>query len=123
MTNVNEKDVKVTKRMCINSLLQRADLTSDEIAYLTHELELLDKKNSYKANKKAVEDNELKNTIFEVMKEQNKPLTCTAIASKMIANGFSVSPQKLIPQLKRLIDEDCVKNEKVKNVSLYSVVG
>jgi hypothetical protein len=119
----NEKMVKVTKRMCINSLLQRADLTSDEIAYLTHELELLDKKNSYKANKKAVEDNELKNTIFEVMKEQNKPLTCTAIASKMIANGFSVSPQKLIPQLKRLIDEDCVKNEKVKNVSLYSVVG
>lgn len=123
MTNVNEKDVKVTKRMCINSLLQRADLTSDETAYLTHELELLDKKNSYKANKKAVEDNELKNTIFEVMKEQNKPLTCTAIASKMIANGISVSPQKLIPQLKRLIDEDCVKNEKVKNVSLYSVVG
>lgn len=119
----NEKVVKITKRDNINSLLQREDLTESERTYLVHELELLDKKNAYKAEKNAeknVGNLALRKKIFDILGEHNEGLTCSKISSLM---NNEVTAQKIRPQLTALINEGSVENYKEKGVSLFRVVG
>lgn len=123
----NEKVVKITKRENINSLLKREDLTENERKFLTHELELLDKKNAYKAEKnleKVAENVKLKNEILKVLKENGIGISSSNIAlqvSKVM--GVDVTSQKVRPQLTKLIDEELVENYKEKGISLFRVVG
>lgn len=121
------KVVKITKRDNINSLLKREDLTENERTYLIHELELLDKKNAYKASKNAeknVENDKLKNEIFSILAESDKGLTTSVIANKLCAtSGKNITPQKVRPQLTTLIADGTVENYKEKGVSLFRVVG
>jgi hypothetical protein len=121
------KVVKITKRDNINSLLKREDLTENERSFLMHELELLDKKNAYKASKNAeknAENDKLKNDIFSILTESDKGLTTSVIANKLSADlGKNITPQKVRPQLTALIAEEVVENYKEKGVSLFRVVG
>ena len=117
------KVVKITKRDNINSLLAREDLTENERNFLIHELELLDKKNAYKAGKnaeKSAENNKLKEEILSIIKESDKGLTTSAIATKIFAiTGKNITPQKVRPQLGALIADGAVENYKEKGVSLF----
>ena len=119
------KVVKITKRDNINSLLAREDLTENERKFLVHELELLDKKNAYKAGKnaeKSAENEKLKDEILSIIKESDKGLTTSAIASKIFAiSGKNITPQKVRPQLGALIADGAVENYKEKGVSLFRV--
>lgn len=121
----NEKVVKITKRDNINSLLKREDLTENERKFLVHELELLDKKNAYKAGKnaeKSAENDKLKNEIFSILAESDKGLTTSVIANKLSAtSGKNITPQKVRPQLTALIADGTVENYKEKGVSLFKV--
>lgn len=123
----NEKVVKITKRENINSLLAREDLTENEREFLIHELELLDKKNAYKASKNAeknAENDVLKSHIFNVLYENGEPMTSSVIALKVSEIvGKTVTAQKVRPQISKLIDEGLVENYKEKGVSLFRVVG
>lgn len=123
----NEKVVKITKRENINSLLAREDLTENERDFLVHELELLDKKNAYKASKNAeknAENDVLKSHIFNVICDNDEPMTSSIIALKVSEIiGKSVSPQKVRPQITKLIDDGVVENYKEKGISLFRVVG
>lgn len=123
----NEKVVKVTKRENINSLLAREDLTENERKFLTHELELLDKKNAYKAEKnleKTAENEKLQNEIMNVLMASDKGITSSAIALKVSANiNADITSQKVRPQISKLIDNGLVENYKEKGVSLFRVVG
>ena len=123
----NEKVVKVTKRENINSLLAREDLTENERKFLTHELELLDKKNAYKAEKnleKNAENEKLQNEIMNVLMASDKGMTSSAIALKVSANiNADITSQKARPQISKLIDKGLVENYKEKGVSLFRVVG
>ena len=121
------KVVKITKRDNINSLLAREDLTENERKFLVHELELLDKKNAYKAGKDAEKkaDNEiLKGHIFSVIAGSADSITTSTIALKVseLANK-NVTAQKVRPIIKSLIDEGLVENYKEKGVSLFKPVG
>ena len=123
----NEKVVKVTKRENINSLLAREDLTENERKFLTHELELLDKKNAYKAEKnleKNVENEKLKNEIFSVLSEHTEGVTTSIIANELSEKlGRMFTPQKVRPLLSSLMADEKVENYKEKGVSLFRVVG
>ena len=123
----NEKVVKVTKRENINSLLAREDLTENERSFLNHELELLEKKNAYKAEKnleKTAENEKLQNEIMNVLMASDKGITSSAIALKVSANiNADVTSQKVRPQISKLIDNGLVENYKEKGVSLFRVVG
>lgn len=121
----NEKVVKITKRDNINSLLKREDLTENERKFLVHELELLDKKNAYKAGKnaeKSAENDKLKNEIFSILAQSDTGLTTSVIANKLCAtSGKNITPQKVRPQLTALIADGTVENYKEKGVSLFKV--
>lgn len=119
----NEKVVKITKRENINSLLQREDLTENERTYLVHELELLDKKNAYKAEKnleKVAENEVLKNKIFDILCNNGGGMTCSSIA---LALGGNITSQKVRPQLTALMKNGTVENYKEKGLSIFRVVG
>ena len=117
------KVVKITKRDNINSLLAREDLTENERKFLVHELELLDKKNAYKAGKnaeKSAENEKLKDEILSIIKESGKGLATSVIASKISAtSGKNITSQKVRPQLGALIADGAVENYKEKGVSLF----
>lgn len=117
------KVVKITKRDNINSLLAREDLTENEREFLVHELELLDKKNAYKAGKNAekiAENEKLKDEILSIIKESGEGLATSAIASKIFAiYGKNITPQKVRPQLGALIADGAVENYKEKGISLF----
>ncbi len=117
------KVVKVTKRMNINSLLARTDLTPDERTYLLHELELIDKKNAYKENKKSETNSALKIDILAILKNSSEPLTCSKIAAELNkTSSVFISSQKVSPQLKILVEEDKeVIKYREKGVSLFKV--
>jgi hypothetical protein len=116
------KVVKVTKRMNINSLLARTDLTADERTYLLHELELIDKKNAYKESKKSETNSALKTDIFTVLNSTSEPLTCSKIAAELNkASSVCISAQRVSPQLKILVADGVVVNYKEKGVSLFKV--
>lgn len=123
----NEKVVKITKRDNINSLLMREDLTENERKFLVHELELLDKKNAYKAGKnaeKSAENEKLRNEIYSILNTAEKGLTCSVIALKLSELvGTNITAQKVRPQLTALIADGTVENYKEKGVSLFRVVG
>ena len=112
------KVVKITKRDNINSLLKREDLTENERKYLVHELELLDKKNAYKAEKNAE-----KNADNEIL-DSNGGITTSAIAVKVseLVNK-NVTAQKVRPLITSLMNEELVENYKEKGVSLFRSVG
>ena len=119
----NEKVVKITKRDNINSLLKREDLTENERVYLTHELELLDKKNAYKAEKnleKNAENEKLKGEIFNILNANSDGMTCSALALEI---GRGITAQKIRPQLTVLMKENAVENYKEKGVSKFRVIG
>lgn len=121
------KVVKITKRDNINSLLKREDLTENERKFLVHELELLDKKNAYKAEKNAeknAENDVLKNHILNVIMDSNGGITTSAIALKVseLVNK-NVTPQKVRPLITSLMNEELVENYKEKGVSLFRSVG
>lgn len=121
------KVVKITKRDNINSLLKREDLTENEKKFLIHELELLDKKNAYKVGKNAEKNEENKvfrNQILDILKNSNKGLTCSNIASLYAnQNNVSITSQKIRPQLTILINDNLVENYKEKGVSLFRAIG
>ena len=114
--------IKRTKRMNINSLLARTDLTTDERAYLLHELELIDKKNAYKESKKLETNSVLKTDILAVLNSASEPLTCSKIAAELNkTSSVFISAQKVSPQLKILVADGVVINTKEKGVSLFKV--
>ena len=121
------KVVKITKRDNINSLLKREDLTENEKKFLIHELELLDKKNTYKVGKNAEKNEENKvfrNQILDILKNSDKGLTCSNIASLYAnQNNVSITSQKIRPQLTILINDNLVENYKEKGVSLFRAIG
>ena len=123
---MTEKMVKVTKAMCINSLLKREDLTEDERKYLTHELELIAKKSSYKSKEdkaKAEENVKIENTILSILTDSETGMTCSTIAvdcSVKLNKDFT--PQRITPRLKSLKDNGLITSYKEKGFSYYKAL-
>jgi hypothetical protein len=100
---------KITKREVINTMLADERIASNEVyvAYLKHELELLDKKAEKKADsKKSVENADIKEVILETLARIGKG-TVTEIQSADARIGLDVyRNQKISAVLKQMIEND-----------------
>ena len=121
------KVAKVTKRDNINSLLKRVDLTDNERTYLMHELELIDKKNTYRSKAdiaKSKENVAIEELIVKILAENDSGMTCSQIAvecSKKLNINFT--PQRITPRLSALQKGLKVERYAEKGASLYKVVA
>ena len=110
----------MTKRENYTELkaLATASDRADLVAFIDHELELLDKKNKApkKATKTQVENEGLKDKILGILASANAPMTATAIGEAL---GLSVNKTSaLLTQLK---EDNSVTREVVKRKAYFSV--
>ena len=125
----------MTKRETLNYIIE--NYGKDEIvkAFATHELELIDKKNSNRGNKVNEENIKLTDIVVEEIEkmttEEKTQFTVTEIlkgsevlANYVCENGKIISTSKLTAILQKEIEKDNARvvNVKDKKVSLYSVV-
>ena len=75
-----QNTVKVTKRMRFEQIKSLVSDNEELVAFIDHEIELLDKKNSRtgKPTKTQVENETIKNTIFNTLQIAGKPMTVTS---------------------------------------------
>lgn len=115
---------KITKRTVINAMLQDKAIKGNEmyVTYLTHELELLDKKSANrKPTKTQVENDELKDKIFAVLSAE-KGLTVSEIMARDDELSGK-SNQKITALLRQMISAEIVrKDTDEKRRSIFSIV-
>ena len=84
---------KITKREVINKMLQEEIVIAnvDYKNYLENELRILDnKKNSSAISKTASENIELANQLFNILKENDKPMTISEILALPVVSEIRV---------------------------------
>lgn len=93
------------------------------VEYCSHEIELLDKKASTprKPTAKQVENEDLKNTIFEFLTESGSPQTVKTIMAGVDFTGETLSNQRTTHILTALRKEGKVKRTVVKRVPYYEI--
>lgn len=115
---------KITKREVINDMLSNETIKGNEmyVNYLTHELELLDRKKATDVKtKNQVANENLKEVIVNTLQELDKMVT---IAELQKANEVlsTLSNQKISALLKQLVDTEIVKRDKdSKRVTRFGV--
>ena len=113
---------KMTKREMFAQILSH---TTDEAekAFIAHEMELLDKKNSAKATKltPAQEANEgIKSAIVDYLAEVGEPMTISQML-KDIPQCQGMSNQKVSALVRQLTMAMTVKRAEVKGVAYFSI--
>jgi len=122
-------DKKMTKREVLNYMLEK--YSSDEIvvSYGTHELELLDKKNSSKgATKVQIENGKVMEVIYNELKALDRAVTVSDLMenSEVIKNyaledGTPLRNQKISALLKKLVESKKVIRTEDKKKAYFSV--
>ena len=112
---------KVTKRMRFEQIKSLISDNEELVAFIDHEIELLDKKNSRsgKPTKTQVENETIKNTIFNTLQTTNKPMTVTQLLATEELNGLS--NQKVSALLTQLRESNKVVRTVEKKVAYYSI--
>ena len=112
---------KITKRDNFNSLLAIPEVASNPtlVAFINHELELLDKKN--KSSKSELTDTQRENIalgeeIVKFIASKGHEMTV-----KEVREHFGVTAQKVTPILTTLTDNGKLSKRVDKRVSYYSV--
>ena len=116
-----QNTVKVTKRMRFEQIKSLISDNEELVAFIDHEIELLDKKNSRtgKPTKTQVENETIKNTIFNTLQIAGKPMTVTQLLATEELNGLS--NQKVSALLTQLRDVNKVVRTVEKKVAYYSI--
>ena len=128
-------NTKMTKKdyfALISAIVENSDTANktDIQAFIAHEVELLNKKNSSKSGKptKTQAENEvIKTIILEVMAEIGRPATLTEIQQadtrlQTREKGEILTSQKLSAIVKLMIDKDCTVVRTVeKKKALFSL--
>ena len=98
---------KMTKKDMFKAIMDNYNLTANEVEFLEHEIELLDKKNSNRKPTKAQSENEgIKTSIIEGMVE-GKAYTITEMIKSIPAiSGFT--NQKVSALVRQLKDDGLV---------------
>ena len=111
---------KVTKVEMFERI--KAQLVNEEdIAFIDKQIELTKKKN---ANKSKVDKNvDLRNEIFNILVENEKPMSCSDVvrAFNYEYNSQVLTTQKVSPQLKKLVEENMVIETIEKKIKVYTV--
>lgn len=117
----NEK--KMTKAQMYAQILSH---TTDEAEreFLTHEMELLAKKNAPKGEKKLTptqEANEgIKSAIHDYLREKGEPMTITQMI-KEIPECAGLANQKVSALVRQMVDAFVVLRTEVKGVAWFSI--
>ena len=116
-----QNTVKVTKRMRFEQIKSLISDNEELVAFIDHEIELLDKKNSRtgKPTKTQIENETIKNTIFNILQTTNKPMTVTQLLATEELNGLS--NQKVSALLTQLRESNKVVRTVEKKVAYYSI--
>ena len=116
-----QNTVKVTKRMRFEQIKSLVSDNKELVAFIDHEIELLDKKNSRsgKPTKTQVENETIKNTIFNTLQIAGKPMTVTQLLATEELKGLS--NQKVSALLTQLRDVNKVVRTVEKKVAYYSI--
>ena len=112
---------KVTKRMRFEQIKSLVSDNEELVAFIDHEIELLNKKNSRtgKPTKTQVENEAIKNTIFNALQATGKPMTVTQLLATEELNGLS--NQKVSALLTQLRESNKVVRTVEKKVAYYSI--
>lgn len=115
-----EKTKKMTKRDYYNAILSKYNLTEDEKAFINHELELLDKKNSAekKPSATSIANNKLMTTILDAM-VVGKPYTCSDII-KSVPECSELSTPKVSYLMNALADASKVVKSTDKKKTYFT---
>ena len=113
---------KVTKVERINALISTYGIEGEDKDFLLHEIELINKRNSYKSDKptKAQKENATRKEGILAVLEEGKAYTATDIAT---AIGDGWSPQRASALLKQMIEAGQVVKAEVKRRSYFALVG
>lgn len=109
---------KMTKRDYFNRLLTIVAGDVELEQFITHEIELLDKKSGRKATKNQEQNVEVKNEILSVL--TNKGMTVTEIQKESEILG-ELSNQKVSALLRQLVETGEVVKEIDKKKSYFSL--
>ena len=108
---------KMTKRDYFNQLLSNYPLTADEKAFINHELELLDRKNSKATDQAPTEKQKansvLKNQILDYM-QSGKMYTVTEIQK-----AFDIESNQRASALIRQLKDECLVIRTVEKGKAY----
>jgi hypothetical protein len=112
---------KMTKKEYFGVLLEMVNGNEDLTNFISHEIELLDRKASKSGQTKTQKENEtIMERIVEVLGEIGKPVTITELQSANAEMG-EFSNQKLSALLKKLVDSNQVVKTVDKKKSYFSV--
>ena len=120
---------KVTKRERFAQLMEivkasEVENSSELVAFIEHEVELLNKKNSRsdKPTKTQLENEALKTQIMSVLKSVGRPITVTQLLKETeLADNPNLSNQKVSALLTQLRKADAVVRTVEKKVAFYSL--
>ena len=120
---------KVTKRERFEQIKEivkasEVENSSELVAFIEHEVELLNKKNSRsdKPTKTQLENEALKTQIMSVLKSVGRPITVTQLLKETeLADNPNLSNQKVSALLTQLRKADAVVRTVEKKVAFYSL--
>lgn len=117
---------KVTKKERFAQLMaivnaSQVENSAELVAFIEHEVELLNKKNSRsgKPTARQVENEEIKATILSVMERVGKPMTITQLLAEI--GNSELSNQRVLALVTQLKDSGEVVRTVEKKVAFYSL--
>ena len=116
-----QNTVKVTKRERFEQIKALVRDNEELVAFIDHEIELLNKKNSRsgKPTKTQLENEKIKNTILDILKTVGKPVTVTQLLTNDELDGLS--NQRVSALLTQLRKSDKVERIVEKKVAFYFI--
>ena len=117
---------KVTKKEMFAQIMANYALTDEEKAFIQHEIELLEKKNTRKDGSKAMtatqKANEvLKARIVEILSKAEKPMSVSEIA-KSDSELAELSGQKVSAIITLLKNDGIVKRVEIKRKAYFKLI-
>jgi len=116
--------MKKTKKMMFTELRTLVADNADMVAFIDHELELLDKKKSgsRKPTKTQQENLVYKEEIYKALVDADEALTISELR-EIVPSISGFNSQKIAPILAKLVIEGLVTRETIKKVTYYRAVA
>ena len=111
---------KMTKKEMFAMIMEEVKGNAEMVAFLEHEIELLNKKKGSANSKKEEEQKVVMNLIRDTLTVAEKPLTVTGL-QQANTELFVLSNQKVSAMLKKMVDNGEVVKTVEKKVSYFSL--
>ena len=119
---------KMTKKEMFVQILNNHNLKADEIDFINHEIELLEKRNSKGGDKKPtakqLENADLKTVILDFLADNpDEKFTITDMWKKIpvLANNTEMSNQRISAIVNQLKNENLVVRDEIKRKAYFSI--